>query len=64
MTINVTLYFWMIPVVLTLLIVGWMFRPYRKSGDYDFTSIFRLFWLIPMLFVWVVYLGLCLYLKQ
>lgn len=45
-----------IPWAVTLALILWMFRPYEMSGSYDFGQIFRLFWLVPILAVWIVYL--------
>lgn len=47
-----------IPVILTLILLIIMFRPYRSSGTYDFGAIFRSLWLIPILVIWMVYFGI------
>jgi hypothetical protein len=54
---NVTISAVWIPWIVTALLLGWMLRPYQRSGDYDFGEIFRLGWLIPVLAAWVVYLA-------
>lgn len=56
-----TLPLWTLPLMVSVLIVGWMCRPLpERQGDYDlFTPIFhlfRLFYIIPILLVWIVYL--------
>ena len=48
--------FWGIPVLITISLLIIMFRPYQREGDFDFGIIFRIFWVIPILAVWVVYL--------
>lgn len=52
---KITIGLWVIPTVATVAMLIMMFRPYRSSGAWDFCSVFRLFWLIPILFVWVVF---------
>lgn len=47
-----------IPIILTLIVIGIMFRPYHPRGMYDFGDIFRLFWVIPILVIWLVYFGI------
>ena len=47
-----------IPIILTLILLGMMFRPYTQSGNFDFGLILRLFWIIPILFVWMVYFAI------
>ena len=55
---TITLGFWLIPVVLTLFGLAAMFRPYEGGGDFDFGAIFRVLWLLPIAFVWVVYFAI------
>lgn len=57
---TIALGYWTIPFALTALLFCWMVRPYRRFGDYDFGLVLRAFWLIPILLVWVIYLGLAL----
>ena len=54
---NITLDFITIPVFITIVLIIVMCRPYEMRGAYDFGLLFRLFWLIPILSVWVIYLG-------
>lgn len=54
---------WTIPAVLTLLCLGMMFRPYQRQGDYDFGSILRVFWLLPIGFIWAAYFGVLLLMR-
>lgn len=49
-----------IPWVITIVLLGVMMRPYHVRGSYNFGPIFRVFWLIPILAVWVVYLAVTL----
>lgn len=61
MTIKIGL--WIIPLLISLVMLGIMCRPYQRCGDYDFGSIFRLFWLLPIAVVWLAYMGLMLWLR-
>lgn len=47
-----------IPFLLTVALLVIMLRPYKSSGDYDFGSIFRVFWLFPVFIVWCLYFWL------
>lgn len=60
---NVTINSSIIPIILTIIGLCVMFRPYHTSGDFDFGIIFRAFWLIPILIVWTLYFGVMYYLK-
>jgi hypothetical protein len=55
---------WIVPVFITVILLCIMFRPYRSSGQYDFGQIFRLFWLIPIGAVWIIYMGILLIIKE
>jgi hypothetical protein len=46
------------PVIATVFCLGMLIRPYQQSGDYDMGSIFRLFWLIPVGFIWAAYFAI------
>lgn len=61
MTIKIGI--WFVPVILTAFCLGMMFRPYRSSGDWDFSVIFRVLWIVPIAILWAVYFGLMLWLK-
>lgn len=55
--------FWTIPFVLSFVFVLQMFKPIDgPRGDYDFSgplfAMFRLFWIIPILVVWLIYFAL------
>lgn len=57
----ITLGWWIVPLIITIVILGIMFRPVESCGN-DFWGfgtaiecLFRLFWMIPLLFVWLVY---------
>jgi len=52
-----------IPIILTLILLGVMFRPYRASTYFDITPAFRLLWVIPMLVIWLVYFMIAYFLK-
>jgi hypothetical protein len=62
MTITISLI--VIPIILTLVLLGIMFRPSRSSSNcFDLTPVFRLLWVIPMLVVWLVYFMVAYFLK-
>ena len=60
---TITIGLWTIPAIITLVLLCLMFRPCQRSGQYDFGVIFRLFWLIPIGAVWMLYMGLMLLLR-
>ena len=53
--LTITLGWWVVPCLLTLVGLGLMLRPYHSSGSYDFGLLLRLFWLIPISLVWLIY---------
>ena len=61
---TITIGVWIIPVVLTLLCLFLMLRPYHPQGDYDFGFIFRAGWLIPIGFIWAIYFAVLLWIKS
>lgn len=61
--ITITVSWIIIPIILSILFLNVMLTPYKSRGDYDFGSIFKLFWLIPIMFVWMVYMGIMLIFK-
>lgn len=63
MSFTITIGWWIIPVILTLGMLGMTLRPWESEGPYDISFLFRILWLIPILFVWVVYLAIALILK-
>lgn len=56
---------WGIPLVLTVVFMVLMFRPLEDNSDYGVAveGLLRLFWLIPILAIWVIYLGIMVVLK-
>ena len=52
---NILISWWVIPFALSLYCLYEMFRPYKRSGDWDFGDIFRVLWVIPILIIWLVY---------
>jgi hypothetical protein len=60
---TITIGLWIIPTIITFILLGVMFRPDHSSGDYNFGAIFRLLWLIPIFAVWMIYMGLMLWLR-
>lgn len=61
---HLTIQFWTIPTIITVIFLFIMFRPYHTSHMYDFGQIFRLFWLIPICITWVIYFWIRLCLKK
>ena len=47
-----------IPIIISFICLILMFQPYDSVGDYDFGSIFRVLWLIPLSLTWTVYFAL------
>jgi hypothetical protein len=70
-TINFTFGWWILPAILTFILLFIMVRhPQRKSGvrtnlyfdlswflEGGIEQVFRFLWLIPILLIWVVYFG-------
>jgi hypothetical protein len=55
---TITIGLWIIPTLLTLVMLAMMLRPNPDRGDFiDLTTVFRVLWLIPIMAVWVIYLG-------
>jgi hypothetical protein len=62
--VTITIKSWIIPIFITVIMLCVMVRPYRSSGQYDFGMVFRLFWLIPIGAVWIIYMGILLIIKE
>ena len=60
---TITIGLWIIPTIITIILLGVMFRPDRSSGAYNFGAIFRLLWIVPICVVWMIYMGLVLWLR-
>jgi hypothetical protein len=60
---SITIGSWVIPALITAVLLCIMLRPYRSSGHYDFGALFRVLWLIPISVVWMVYMGVLLLIK-
>ena len=52
-----------IAILATIIFLFMLLKPYQPQGDYDFGFIFKLFWAIPIGFVWAVAFGLLLTIK-
>ena len=50
-----------IPILITLFLLAVACRPYRASGYMDLTLLFRAFWIVPILLVWVIYFAIVAY---
>lgn len=50
--------FWIIPVIISLVLLFVIFKPSEQSGGMfsGLDTLFRFMWFIPMLLVWIVYL--------
>lgn len=53
---NIHIGLWIIPTILTLVMLAMMFRPWKSAGDWDYSFVFRVLWLIPILAMWVAFL--------
>lgn len=55
---TITIGWIIIPIIITIVCLFFVFRPleYKESITSGMELIFRIFWLIPILFCWVVYL--------
>lgn len=60
---TMTISAWWIPVILTVVLLAIMLRPYHRRGDYDFGGIFRIFWLLPIAGGWIVFMAILLWLR-
>lgn len=47
-----------IPVVLSVLLIGIALRPVNNPDPVGISLLARVLWLVPVLLVWLVYLGL------
>jgi hypothetical protein len=47
-----------VAIILSVVVIGVMLRPYERSCDYDFGAVFRLFWLIPLLGIWLAFFAI------
>lgn len=64
--ISITLGWWLIPTIITIILLAIIFRPIEYSGGYfggGLEAMFRCFWFIPMFVVWIIYLVICLVCK-
>lgn len=60
---TITISTWIIPTIITVILLCIMFRPDRSSGTYNFGAIFRLLWIIPICATWMIYMGLMMWLR-
>lgn len=59
---TVTLGWWILPAVLTIALLAW--AAHEEAGNHGIgAGLCFIMTLVPVLFIWVVYLGLCLLLK-
>jgi hypothetical protein len=59
-TINASI----IPAFLTIVMLVIMFRPCGSGGGmFNFEPLVRLFWLVPISVVWLIYMGIMLWIK-
>lgn len=61
---TITIGVWIIPVLITVVLLCIMLRPYHSSGDYDFGAIARIVWLFPIMATWIIYLSIMLWMKK
>lgn len=50
--------YWIWPTILTVLVLGVMFRPLRTTDMYGLESVFRIFYLAPLFGIWALYFAL------
>ena len=57
LTVTISSGWWIIPTIPTLICLAFMFRPLQNTGGLlsGLDAVFRVFWLIPILFVWLLY---------
>jgi hypothetical protein len=60
---TITIGGWIIPLAITVPFLWLAFKPYKKTGDYDFGAIFDFLWLIPIGPVWAIYFAIMYWLK-
>ncbi len=48
---------WVFPLIATLVMLREMFKPWTPEHQFDYDWLFRALWLVPIQFVWMVYLG-------
>ena len=53
---TVTIHWWLLPVILTVIMLGMMFRPMKGDDLWGLQIMARGFWSVPIMFVWIVYL--------
>jgi hypothetical protein len=54
----------MIPAIATIVMLVLMFRPLQAGGGmFNFEPLVRLFWLVPISAVWLIYMGIMLWIK-
>lgn len=60
---TITIGTWIIPTIITIILTCIMFRPNQGSGACAFELLLRLFWMIPICIVWIIYMGIVIFLK-
>lgn len=65
LSLTLTIGWWIIPVILTLICLSRMLRQSEEDWGifFGFAALFRLFWLIPILFIWLIYFAIMYYIK-
>lgn len=63
--LTITFGVWIIPTVLSILIMGWAHLEARQGpgGYFDFSGILYVLALIPIFFIWMVYFAILYFLK-
>jgi hypothetical protein len=54
---TLTIGIWIIPLMLTIGILGIACRPYQRQGDYDPGPVERAAWIVPILLIWMAFLA-------
>lgn len=50
-----TISVWVVPILLNILMVGMVLRPYTPSGIFDPGPFERVLWIVPILLTWVFF---------
>ena len=52
---NIVVGWWVVPLIITIGFLFKLFGGEKRTGNYDFSGIFTLLWIVPILVVWLIY---------